>query len=154
MRILQVVGYKKSGKTTLINDMIQICKSYELSVTTVKNHGHGNHEINLSHKEADSLSFMKNGANESIVLGNNMIERLTKHTKSLSEIINEDLSIEPDLLLIEGFKEDKYAKIVLSSQIGERPKELVNIIYELNVYNSNERESFLKWFENEIKDIK
>lgn len=146
MKIMQIVGYKNSGKTTLINDLIKICQEYQLSVSTIKHHGHGTQDISLNHKEVDSLSFINNGAEESIVLGNELIERVTKVHRSLTEIINKDLSIQADILLIEGFKSEDYPKVVLGENTDNLNDKLSNVVYNCNAYNQDERKLFLDWF--------
>ncbi|WP_323704083.1 molybdopterin-guanine dinucleotide biosynthesis protein B [Mammaliicoccus sp. Dog046] len=146
MRILQVVGYKNNGKTTLINELIRICNDREIVVSTIKHHGHGEEDISLNHKEVDSLSFIKNGANESIVMGKHLIERVTKVDRTLEEIIEGDLSVKPDVLLIEGFKSAKYPKIVLKQNDQPIEETLENIKYTFNAFEEAERAAFLEWF--------
>lgn len=153
MKIMQIVGYKNSGKTTLINELIQICNAHQLEVTTIKHHGHGEEDISLNHKEVDSRSFINSGASESIVLGHQLIERVTKQQKSLTQIIEEDLSIKPDVILVEGFKQEQYPKVLLKKNSGNLNQELANVLYELDAFHEGERQLFLKWFKNwlEIK---
>lgn len=40
-KILQVVGYQNSGKTTLMEQLIREATATELRVATIKHHGHG-----------------------------------------------------------------------------------------------------------------
>lgn len=148
MKCLQIVGYKNSGKTTLINNLIKVCHDNQLTVSTIKHHGHGVEDISMDHKEVDSLSFMKNGAQESIVLGKQLMERVTKVDKSLEQIIAEDLSVIPDILLIEGFKHEQYPKVLLTKEADTLEKELENVIYSLNAFDIEENKIFIKWFQN------
>ncbi|WP_016911494.1 molybdopterin-guanine dinucleotide biosynthesis protein B [Mammaliicoccus vitulinus] len=148
MKCLQIVGYKNSGKTTLINNLIKVCHDNQLTVSTIKHHGHGVEDISMDHKEVDSLSFIKNGAQESIVLGKQLMERVTKVDKSLEQIIVEDLSVIPDILLIEGFKHEQYPKVLLTKEADTLEKELENVIYSLNAFDIEENKTFIKWFQN------
>lgn len=148
MKCLQIVGYKNSGKTTLINKLIKVCHDNQLTVSTIKHHGHGVEDISMDHKEVDSLSFIKNGAQESIVLGKQLMERVTKVDKSLEQIIAEDLSVIPDILLIEGFKHEQYPKVLLTKEADTLEKELENVIYSLNAFDIEENKTFIKWFQN------
>lgn len=151
MKQLQVVGYKNSGKTTLINELIKVCHENKMTVSTIKHHGHGIEDISMNHKEVDSLSFISSGAEESIVLGKQLIERVTKVDKSLQQIIDEDLSIEPDVLLIEGFKHEKFPKVLLQNGKNGLEHELQNVIYILNAFDKKENKSFIDWFQNWIE---
>ncbi|WP_239727502.1 MULTISPECIES: molybdopterin-guanine dinucleotide biosynthesis protein B [unclassified Mammaliicoccus] len=151
MKILQIVGYKNSGKTTLINELIKEIRSQQLTVTTIKHHGHGADEISLNHKEVDSLKFINSGAKESIVLGKQLIERVTFEEKSLQQIIDEDLSNEPDVLLIEGFKHDHFPKVLLTKQSEDLEQTLQNIVYQFDAFNLEEKKDFIVWFENWLK---
>ena len=45
--ILQIVGMKNSGKTTLMNHAISFLKERGYSVATIKHHGHIGEEIEL-----------------------------------------------------------------------------------------------------------
>ncbi|WP_323707194.1 molybdopterin-guanine dinucleotide biosynthesis protein B [Mammaliicoccus vitulinus] len=148
MKCLQIVGYKNSGKTTLINKLIKVCHDNQLTVSTIKHHGHGVEDISMDHKEVDSLSFIKNGAQESIVLGKQLMERVTKVDKTLEQIIVEDLSVVPDILLIEGFKHEQYPKVLLTKEADTLEKELGNVIYSLNAFDIEENKTFIKWFQN------
>lgn len=151
MKILQIVGYKNSGKTTLINELIKECRSQQLTVSTIKHHGHGAEEISLNHKEVDSLTFINSGSKESIVLGKQLIERVTYEEKSLQQIIDEDLSVEPDVLLIEGFKHDHFPKVLLTKQSEDLAQTLHNIVYQFDAFNLEEKKDFIVWFENWLK---
>ncbi|QQK74745.1 molybdopterin-guanine dinucleotide biosynthesis protein MobB [Salicibibacter cibarius] len=40
-RVLQVVGYKNSGKTTLMEELVKAFSAREMHVAALKHHGHG-----------------------------------------------------------------------------------------------------------------
>lgn len=151
MKILQIVGYKNSGKTTLINELIKECRDKQLTVSTIKHHGHGTDEISLNHKEVDSLTFINSGAKESIVLGKQLIERITHEDRTLEQLIEQDLSIQPDVLLIEGFKHEHFPKVLLTKQSNDLEQRLQNIVYQFNAFNHKEKKNFKVWFENWLK---
>ena len=79
-------------------------------------------------------------------MGHELIERVTKVHRSLTEIINKDLSIQPDILLIEGFKSEDYPKVVLGENTDNLNDKLSNVVYNFNAYNQDERKLFLDWF--------
>ncbi|GGI40963.1 molybdopterin-guanine dinucleotide biosynthesis protein B [Mammaliicoccus stepanovicii] len=149
MKILQIVGYKNTGKTTLINELIRICNDNHIKVSTIKHHGHGD-EISMDHTEIDSLSFITTGANESIVLGNEYIERISKKSATLNQIIANDLSCEVDIVLVEGFKEEDYPKVLLTSSSESMKQHLTHCVYELDAFNQDEKSRFIAWFKGWI----
>jgi len=112
VKILQVVGYKKSGKTTVVNQLILAAKAQGMTVSVIKHHGDkSGQEIDIPMKR-DHITFMTSGADESIVEGYDYVHKLSK-PKSLERIIAEDIASSPDLILIEGYKHADYDKLVL-----------------------------------------
>ncbi len=118
VKILQVVGYKKSGKTTIMNTMIRLLKAKGLSVAVIKHHGDKNgDEIDIP-KSRDHITYMESGADESIVQGYQYIHKLRKQEdkdalNNLDDIIQHEVTSHPDVILIEGYKQANYDKIVL-----------------------------------------
>ncbi|TDL98436.1 molybdopterin-guanine dinucleotide biosynthesis protein B [Macrococcus brunensis] len=128
VKILQVVGYKKSGKTTVVNQLILAAKAQGMTVSVIKHHGDkSGQEIDIPLKR-DHITFMTSGADESIVEGYDYVHKLSK-PKSLERIIAEDVTSSPDLILIEGYKEADYDKLVLLRDSADYELlELKNII--------------------------
>lgn len=118
VKILQVVGYKKSGKTTTMNTMIRLLKTKGLTVTVIKHHGDKNgDEIDIP-KSRDHITYMESGADESIVQGYQYLHKLIKQEdidvlNNLEYIIQHEVTSQPDVILIEGYKQANYDKIVL-----------------------------------------
>ena len=52
--ILQIVGFKNSGKTTLMQHTIQFLKSYGYTIATIKHHGHIGEDITLQRRPCRS----------------------------------------------------------------------------------------------------
>lgn len=128
--IIQVVGYKRSGKTTLIKKLISsILKDLSLNVATLKHHGHGG-EPNIV-KGTDSYEHLQAGALMSGVQGENRLQLKIAHSShiDLEEIIAIYKHFPIDLLLIEGYKRAPYPKIVLlNDSADEHLLRLENII--------------------------
>lgn len=59
--ILQIVGYKKSGKTTLMRHIVSFLKSYGYTVATIKHHGHGKEDIQLQDSDVDHMKHFEAG---------------------------------------------------------------------------------------------
>ncbi|WP_175638807.1 molybdopterin-guanine dinucleotide biosynthesis protein B [Metabacillus schmidteae] len=129
-RILQVVGYQNSGKTTFVTDYIKEAVRYNLKVGTIKHHGHGGALVQTDHgkdtekhREAGARVTLVDG-NESFILSSNKI-RLT-----LSQMISMYGEFGLDVILIEGYKLEKYPKVVLLRSNEDLPmlEKAINII--------------------------
>ncbi|WP_161493897.1 molybdopterin-guanine dinucleotide biosynthesis protein B [Virgibacillus necropolis] len=110
LNIVQVVGYKNSGKTTLMKQLIQYFSETKVKVGTLKHHGHGG-DVNLP-KGTDSASQFEAGSLISGVQGES-ITQLTFHNLEIDELIKMYTMLPIDLLLVEGYKRADYPKIVL-----------------------------------------
>ncbi|NJI71352.1 molybdopterin-guanine dinucleotide biosynthesis protein B, partial [Clostridioides difficile] len=51
--ILQLVGFKDSGKTTLLQQSITFLKSQGYHIVTIKHHGHDKDDITLQSSNVD-----------------------------------------------------------------------------------------------------
>ena len=113
VKVLQVVGFKNSGKTTLTRNLLKLAISREISVSTIKHHGHGG-SLELPAAETDSMRLFEEGADCSIAYGGGVVQlHQRKQEATLDELIVLASAGKPDLILVEGFKEADYEKIVL-----------------------------------------
>ncbi|AIY05523.1 molybdopterin-guanine dinucleotide biosynthesis protein B [Planococcus sp. PAMC 21323] len=113
MKVLQIVGYKNSGKTTLILQLLKLAKSRGKKVSTIKHHGHGG-ALHMPDAKTDSMRQFEEGADCSIAYGGGVIQmHQQKQNATLDDLILLSAVSNPDLVLVEGFKESHYAKIVL-----------------------------------------
>jgi len=116
--IFQVAGYQDSGKTTLSLKLIEHLSASGLKIATVKHHGHGGKpEVNES---KDSGRHIAAGAAVSLVEGEGriLIQAEQKQWTLLEEI--EMLSFfKPDVILVEGYKNEKYPKAVILRDEGD-----------------------------------
>lgn len=123
-KIAQIVGYKNAGKTTLMKLLIHYFSAQKMKVGTLKHHGHGG-DIDLP-ENTDSTSYMEAGATVSGVQGE-IITQLTFTDLPFEELIHIYAALPIDLLLIEGYKEADYPKIVLL-----RNREDLSLLTELS----------------------
>jgi len=128
VKILQICGYSNSGKTTLVNKVVNKLTKEKRQVFTIKHHGHGGKpSIN---DEKDSSQHIKNGAIGSLVEGEGRILlQLENGYKSLKQQIQIVSFFEPDIIIIEGHKREAYPKVVLIRDKSELElvKSLTNI---------------------------
>jgi len=147
MKVISIIGEKKSGKTTLIESLIANLKGYG-KVGCIKHA----HELDLEITK-DTARFVTAGAE--VVIGVSA-EKAVKISgpQNLADLIDEMASSGIDFLLVEGFKSSDLPKIALSdfsnqevSKIlkhvdlrgnptmrEERIKELVQLILSLEDY--------------------
>ncbi|WP_394121933.1 molybdopterin-guanine dinucleotide biosynthesis protein B [Planococcus donghaensis] len=113
VKVLQVVGFKNSGKTTLTLDLLKQAKNRGKTVSTIKHHGHGG-SLELPSAQTDSMRSFEAGADCSIAFGGGVVQlHQRKQKATLDELIALASMGNPDLILVEGFKEADYEKIVL-----------------------------------------
>ncbi|MCK0473416.1 molybdopterin-guanine dinucleotide biosynthesis protein B [Halalkalibacter sp. APA_J-10(15)] len=114
-RVLQVVGFSNSGKTTLMRKILERCKE-ELAwnVATIKHHGHRGERLYDSREAKDSDRHLKAGAIMTVVEGGgDLILHKQNHVESLEQTIKLLQSLEADFILVEGYKRECYPKVVI-----------------------------------------
>jgi molybdopterin-guanine dinucleotide biosynthesis protein B len=123
--ILQIVGYKNSGKTTFIIELVKQLTNRGMKVVTLKHHGHGG--VPAVVEETDSSRHIKAGAAASLVEGGG---RVLLQTEDMDWTLQQKLDIlsfvEPDIILIEGYKQESFEKVVFI-----RSQEDLHLIHEL-----------------------
>ncbi|MTD29505.1 molybdopterin-guanine dinucleotide biosynthesis protein B [Planomicrobium sp. YIM 101495] len=112
LNILQVVGFKNSGKTTMISRFIESATVAGKTVSVIKHHGHGG-QPDLPDMNTDSMQFLNKGAASSLVYGDGLVQLHLQEQDDLKRFIDFSFLAEPDVILIEGFKSAPYPKIVL-----------------------------------------
>ncbi len=111
--ICQIVGYKNAGKTTLMQWFIRYYSKRDLHVGTLKHHGHGGEPETVI--GTDSFKHIQAGSAMSAVQGENQLHFTINHsgTFNIHKTIAFYRMLPIDILLIEGYKQADYPKIVL-----------------------------------------
>jgi molybdopterin-guanine dinucleotide biosynthesis protein B len=110
--IFQVVGYQNSGKTTISTKLIKSLTERGIKTVTIKHHGHGGKPDVLEQK--DSSRHLSSGALASIVEGSGrMIMQADMLNLSLEDQIELLKFFQPDVVLIEGYKQKNHPKLLL-----------------------------------------
>ena len=108
--IFGIVGWKNSGKTTLMERLIEKFTLRGLTISAIK---HAHHSFDVDHKSRDSYKFRSAGARRTAIVSRNrwaMIHELRDEDEPpLAEII-EHVG-ECDLILIEGYKSSTHDKL-------------------------------------------
>ncbi len=107
MKIISVVGYKKTGKTTLVQKLVHVLKNYG-SVGTIKHLD----ENNINAPGTDTWKHAQAGAD--VVIGVTP-EELVKFSRknNLGNALDELADAGMDFAIVEGFKNSKLPKIAL-----------------------------------------
>jgi molybdopterin-guanine dinucleotide biosynthesis protein B len=112
MKVFGIAGFKNSGKTTLIVDLIRVLKLRGLRVATVK---HAHHEFDIDHPGKDSFLHREAGAGEVIIAS----ARRWAHIRELDNRGEPELQEllghldAPDLVLVEGYKHGSHPRLEL-----------------------------------------
>lgn len=109
-KVVGIVGWKNSGKTTLVEKLVRELTARGLRVSTIK---HAHHDFDIDHPGKDSWRHRVAGAHEVVVASAHRWALLHEHRgapePSLAELLGklEDC----DLVLVEGFKYGPHRKI-------------------------------------------
>ncbi|EAE0010835.1 molybdopterin-guanine dinucleotide biosynthesis protein B [Listeria monocytogenes] len=112
--ILQIIGFKNSGKTTLLNALIRASRKENYTVSAIK---HDAHDFSVDHAGTDSYSFQESGA-AAVVIANSRQYAVIEQTGIDLKTAIQKLP-ESDVILIEGYKEGPFPKIILIREQAE-----------------------------------
>lgn len=107
--VLQVVGYKNSGKTTFTCKLIAALSARGVRMGSAK---HDAHTFELDEAGTDSSNHLLSGSVETVLTSQTATRIMRPSETSLDEIA-EQMYGRVDLLLAEGFKTAVYPKIAL-----------------------------------------
>ncbi|WP_078412963.1 molybdopterin-guanine dinucleotide biosynthesis protein B [Priestia abyssalis] len=111
--IFQIVGYQNSGKTTLAAKLIKRFTQEGQRVATIKHHGHGGMPA-AGDEQKDTFCHREAGALITGVEGAGMLQiHARKEEWTLNDIIRLYEAFSMDVILIEGYKQAEYEKVVL-----------------------------------------
>ena len=161
MKIIGIVGWKNSGKTFYVSEIIKKLKSKNYRIASIK---HAHHEFDVDHQNTDSYIHRKSGSSQVIISSSKrwakMIELEKQDEKKLDELINE-LS-ETDIVLVEGYKNENHPKIEIISEnfkehLFQKIKNVRAIISDIGIdthlkkFKKNEIDKIVNFILNEIK---
>ncbi|WP_342515721.1 molybdopterin-guanine dinucleotide biosynthesis protein B [Sutcliffiella sp. FSL R7-0096] len=158
--ILQVVGFKNSGKTTVVSNMIQFASENGFKLGSIKHHGHGG-PPDLPDEWKDSDRHLRAGALVSVVEGEGKLHLVAqKAVWQLEEILFLYQAMNVDGILVEGYKKAHYPKIVMLHQkedlvLLEELEDVVGVIHDYSIpkidlpstsFLFTEKELYCHWF--------
>lgn len=106
--VYQIVGYKNTGKTTLICQLIQLLSEKGYRVGTIK---HDAHSFDMDFKGKDTWQHREAGAHSVAITSDQRTVYIEEKPVSLEQIIARMNDM--DIVLVEGFKNEDYPKIVM-----------------------------------------
>lgn len=162
--VLHIVGYKNSGKTTLVSKWVRILKNTGKKVAVIKHHGHGA-KLAMPDAKKDSMQYLQAGADVSIVSGGGYTQNIIAQEKSYDDLLAQANLENPDIILVEGYKAIPAKKVVLigKSEDWTTLQQLENIklvigleeVLEYNQIDSRENDQALEaWILNWANELK
>lgn len=120
MKLFGVVGWKNSGKTTLVAGLVTELKSRGFTVSTMK---HAHHAFDLDQPGRDSYKHREAGAQEVLISSGKrwalMHELQGEDEPALDDFLAKMSPV--DIVIIEGFKSAAHAKIECHRATAELP---------------------------------
>ena len=115
MRIIGIVGWKNSGKTFFAQQLITYFSNRKFNVASIK---HAHHDFDIDKAGTDSFLHRQSGSSQIIVSSSKrwakIVELKKSKEKTLDELI-EDLN-DPDIIIVEGYKNEKHYKIEIINE--------------------------------------
>ncbi len=138
--VFAVSGLKNSGKTGLIEKLINEFINEGYSVATLK---HDGCDVLMDAENTDSYRFFKSGAIASAVCTDSRYMINVREKKTVDELVNDIKSIKnkPDFIILEGFKKSDYPKVeIVRKGVSDKSicDNLICIATDLEILESKE----------------
>ncbi|WP_243292292.1 molybdopterin-guanine dinucleotide biosynthesis protein B [Bacillus sp. FJAT-47783] len=166
-KIIQVVGYKNCGKTTLMEALVREFSERNVKVGTIKHHGHEGNPPDVEERFRDHHRHFRQGAYVSSVEGNGEFHMQLKMEESnVKQILSLYQMFPLDLILIEGYKHAPFPKVVLlrSKEDEHLVQSLKNICCVISTeplttalpssckqFKFDEKEAYIQWICNQME---
>lgn len=134
MRIIQIVGYKNSGKTTLTCEFVRELSKQGQRVGTLK---HDAHDFEPDIPGKDTWQHRQAGARITAISSSTRTAWVQEQSTPVEQLVNQMESQSVDILIIEGYKSAPYPKIVLlrnetDAELLALPNIIAAIVRDLN----------------------
>ncbi len=129
--VISIVSTKSNtGKTTLIENIISILKDKGYSVGALK---HDAHKFDIDKEGKDSYRFSKAGADNVVIASSEKIAmiKVIKEEPKIEDMLK---LFEQDIVIMEGFKSNKYPKIEVHRKGVDDNLLCNNPIYDMNTF--------------------
>ena len=117
MRIVSVVGWHNSGKTTVVESMIVALRARGWRVATIKHSGGG---FDLDHEGTDTWRYAAAGSDVIALAGHGQVAVIERREQelTLADLLRR-LPSDVDVVLVEGFKREHLPKIEVLRKGGD-----------------------------------
>ena len=120
--VLGFAAFSGTGKTTLLTQIIPILKHHGLRIGLIK---HTHHNFQIDQPGKDSFRLREAGASPVMLVSTHRRAIITEITPQQEPRLDEQLKLfdqsELDLLLVEGFKAERFPKIELHRPSMNKP---------------------------------
>ncbi|MDQ6423378.1 molybdopterin-guanine dinucleotide biosynthesis protein B [Paenibacillus sp. LHD-117] len=106
--VIQVVGYKNTGKTTLVCRLTELLKLASYKVGTIKRDAH---DFRMDTPGTDTWKHQAAGADITAISSDSRSAILMNESATLGQLLSNMNSV--DIVLVEGFKHESHPKLVL-----------------------------------------
>ncbi|WP_338551620.1 molybdopterin-guanine dinucleotide biosynthesis protein B [Paenibacillus sp. KS-LC4] len=106
--IIQIVGFKNTGKTTLTAALVKQLAEAGFRVGTIK---HDGHHFDIDHPGTDTWQHREAGAHKIAITSPHRTAIMEQRPTPLKELLQQFSDM--DWVIVEGFKQECYPKIVL-----------------------------------------
>ena len=154
MKVISIIGKKKSGKTSFIEYLIPYLNEYG-KVGCIKHAHELNLDLNLyfdTSTAKDTDRFFNAGAEVVIGTSEEKAIKICRRGKTVTELLTEMAHSDVDFVLVEGFKSSDLPKITLSEFLDD--DSVSNIIKKVDLpTDSEDREETIKEIVNLILSL-
>jgi molybdopterin-guanine dinucleotide biosynthesis protein B len=121
--VLGFAAFSGTGKTTLLKQLLPLLRQQGLRIGMIK---HTHHDFDIDQPGKDSYELRKAGASEMLVASGRRWALMVETEKSGDPILQDMLKrldqSELDLILVEGFKHERFPKIELHRSNLNKPR--------------------------------
>ena len=160
MKIIGVVGWKDSGKTTLIEKLIKEFNQRQRTVSTIK---HSHHNFSVDRQGTDSFRHFNAGAKETILASDTKWVKFSKQVSECEATLNYLIKqiVPVDIVIVEGFKTSGHKKVeVVNSLRNTSPPSITEeshlkvILKKMKTFKTFERKKlFIQSLDQREKEL-
>jgi molybdopterin-guanine dinucleotide biosynthesis protein B len=116
--VVGIIGWKNSGKTTLVTDLVRHFRGKGLTVSTVK---HAHHRFDIDQPGKDSFQHREAGAGEVMIASDQRWALMAEHDLGERPALRDLVArMSPaDVILAEGFKGEAHPKIEVHRDLSQ-----------------------------------